>query len=101
MNFRMNKKKIILFVSAVIIVAGGLVLYAFARTINKTELEFRIHINEKLVRESTFGESPTFAIWLEDPVTGKVKTIFVTSRAGLGDWKERQLCLSHCQNGLR
>jgi hypothetical protein len=87
MNFRMNKKKIILFFSAAILVAGGLVIYAFASTINKTELEFRIHINEKLVRESTFGESPTFAIWLEDPLTSKVKTIFVTSRAGLGDWE--------------
>ncbi len=67
MNLRVNKKKILLFISAAILVAGGLVIYAFARTMNKTELEFRIHINEKLVRESTFGESPTFAIWLEDP----------------------------------
>jgi hypothetical protein len=87
MNFRMNKKKVLLLLSAAMLVTGGLALFAFARTINKTELEFRIHINEKLVRVSTFGESPTFAIWLEDPSTGKVKTIFVTSRAGLGDWE--------------
>lgn len=87
MNLRVNKRKIIVLFSAAVLIAGGLVLYAYARTINKTDLEFRIHINEKLVRESTFGESPTFAIWLEDPLTGTVKTIFVTSRAGLGDWE--------------
>jgi hypothetical protein len=28
-----------------------------------------LHINEQLVLESVFGESPTFAIWLEDPET--------------------------------
>jgi hypothetical protein len=87
MKLRMNKKKILLFLSAVILFAGCLVLYAFARIRNKTDLEFHIHINEKLVRVSTFGESPTFAIWLEDPSTGAVKTIFVTNRAGLGDWE--------------
>jgi hypothetical protein len=68
-------------------IAGCLVFYAFARTWNKTDIEFRIHINEKLVRESTFGESPTFAIWLEEPGTGLTQTIFVTNRAGLGDWE--------------
>lgn len=67
--------------------AGALVLFAFARTWNKTELEVRLHINEKLVQESTFGESPTFAIWIEDPETGTVQTVFVTDRAGRGDWE--------------
>ncbi|MBK8884884.1 MAG: hypothetical protein IPN67_21795 [Bacteroidales bacterium] len=101
MNLRVNKRKIVLFFSGAAFIAVCLVIYAYVRTINKTDLEFRIHINEKLVRESTFGESPTFAIWLEDPLAGTVKTIFVTSRAGLGDWKVKHQFLLHCQNGLR
>jgi len=81
-------KKVFLFgLVTAFIIAGALVFYAFARTWNKTEIEFRIHINEKLVQESAFGESPTFAIWLEDPVTGRTRTVFVTSRAGLNDWE--------------
>jgi len=39
------------------------------------------------VLESAFGESPTFAIWLEDPSTGSQQTVFVTRRAAVGDWE--------------
>lgn len=63
------------------------VLYAYRGTWGTTELEFRIHINEQLVQESAFGESPTFAIWLENPETGANKTVFVTRRAAVGDWE--------------
>jgi len=68
-------------------VAGCLVFYAFARTWGKTDLEFKIHINEELVMQSVYGESPTFAIWIENQKTGSVKTIFVTDRAGKDDWE--------------
>jgi hypothetical protein len=87
MQFRITKKAIVFAILAAVLIAGCLVLFAFARTWNKTDIEFRLHINEQLVQESTFGESPTFAIWLEDPETGSCQTIFVTSRAGLGDWE--------------
>lgn len=87
----MKSKKIkkILFIALIsgIFIIGCLILIAYARTWGKTDMEFRIHINEQLVRESVFGESPTFAIWIEDPKTGATQTIFVTSRAGLGDWE--------------
>ena len=64
-----------------------LVIFAFARTWNKTELEFLIHINEELVQQSVFGESPTFAIWLEDPDNGKTYTAYATRRVATGDWE--------------
>jgi len=70
-----------------IFVSFGLIIYAYARTWGKTEIEFRIHINEELVLQSVYGESPTFAIWIENPETKKTKTIFVTSRAGVDDWE--------------
>ncbi len=69
------------------IIIAGLVIFAFARTLNKTELEFQIHINEELVQQSVFGESPTFAIWLEDPDNGQTYTAYATRRVATGDWE--------------
>jgi hypothetical protein len=69
------------------IIIGGLVVFAFARTWNKTEIEFLIHINEELVQQSVFGESPTFAIWLEDPDNGQTFTAYATRRVATGDWE--------------
>lgn len=67
-----------------------LVVFAYTRTLNKTELEFLIHINEELVKQSVFGESPTFAIWLEDPDTGETHTVFATRRVATGDWEGKR-----------
>jgi hypothetical protein len=69
------------------IIIAVLVIFAYARTWNKTELEFLIHINEELVQQSVFGESPTFAIWLEDPDNGQTYTAYATRRVATGDWE--------------
>ena len=69
------------------LIIAVLVIFAFARTWNKTELEFLIHINEELVQQSVFGESPTFAIWLEDPDNGQTYTAYATRRVATGDWE--------------
>lgn len=91
MEEKKNIKKIIFsVVIAGIVLAGILVFVAYARTWGKTELEFRIHINEVLVMQSVYGESPTFAIWIEDKKTKSPQTIFVTSRAGLDDWEGKK-----------
>lgn len=71
-------------------IISGLILFAFAKTWNKTEIEFLIHINQELVQQSAFGESPTFAIWLEDPGNGLTHTAYVTRRAGVGDWEGKK-----------
>lgn len=75
---------------AALVVIVGLVVYAYARTLNKTELEFLIHINEELVQQSVFGESPTFAIWLEEPESGLTHTVFATRRVATGDWEGKK-----------
>jgi hypothetical protein len=49
-------------------------------------LEFDIRQDRDTILLSLYGEPPQFAIWLEDPVTGQYKTLFVTYRSGLGDW---------------
>lgn len=87
MAFKFTKKKALIALLTGVLIIGGLVFYAFAKTWNKTDIEFSIHINEKLIKESTFGEPPTFAIWLEDPETKLTQTVFVTNRAGKGDWE--------------
>jgi hypothetical protein len=87
LNFMKFKKYILKALVTGVVLIGGLVLFAFARTWGKTEIQFKVHINEKLVQQSTFGESPTFAIWIEDSETKETQTIFVTSRAGTGDWE--------------
>jgi len=74
-------------IPGLIIISVVIVLYAYRGTWGKVDLEFRIHINEQLVRESVFGESPTFAIWLENSETGINQTVFVTRRAAAGDWE--------------
>ncbi len=72
------------------VIIGGLVLFAYARTQNKTEIEFLVHINEALVQQSVYGESPTFAIWLEDPGNGQTFTAYATRRVATGDWEGKK-----------
>ncbi|WP_372933995.1 DUF2271 domain-containing protein [Mariniphaga sediminis] len=81
------KVRLLIVLLSGLFVLGSLIFYAYAQTWGKTELEFRIHINEELVLQSVYGESPTFAIWIENPETSETKTIFVTNRAGVNDWE--------------
>ena len=67
----------------IIIVAGVLIL----NTKGRTQVQVDIHQNKKLIHLSTFSEPPQFAIWLEDPNTHELKTLFVTHRVAIGDWE--------------
>lgn len=87
MEFNPRMRKTLFFFVSLFIIIAGILLYAYRGTWGKTDIEFRIHINEQLVLESAFGESPSFAIWLEDPLTGRNQTVFVTRRAAVGDWE--------------
>ncbi len=80
-------RRTIIIIIPLLILAAGLVIYAYRGTRGKTDIAFRIHINQQLVQESAFGESPTFAIWLEEPSTGRCRTVYVTRRAAVGDWE--------------
>jgi len=50
-------------------------------------LVFSIHQNRQIYEASIYGEPPQFAIWLQDPHSGTVKTVFVTYRTGHGDFE--------------
>lgn len=65
------------------ITAGFLIL----RTYGRTEIQIDIHQNKKIIHLSNFAEPPQFAIWLENPASGELKTVFVTHRVAKGDWE--------------
>jgi len=85
-----NKK---LIKTGIILLSGGLLLIAviagilIIKTWGRTEIQIDIHQNKKLIHLSNFAEPPQFAIWLENPVTKELKTVFVTHRVAKGDWE--------------
>ncbi len=83
---KLVKTGIILFLGGIliaVIIAGIVIL----RTRGRTVIQVDIHQNKQLIYLSTFAEPPQFAIWLEDPETKKLKTVFVTHRVAIGDWE--------------
>ncbi|MHC4395339.1 MAG: hypothetical protein ACYS1A_06750 [Planctomycetota bacterium] len=49
-------------------------------------IEFDIRQDMELPLRTPFNEPAQFAIWLEEPVSGRLQTIFVTYRSATGDW---------------
>ncbi len=69
-----------------VIIVILLAAFAWFRTLNKIELEFRVHLNPRLIQLSAYGEPPTFGIWLENNA-GKFANVYVTRRAFESDWE--------------
>jgi len=67
----------------ILVIAGVLIFRTFGRTL----IQFDVHMNKELIHLTTFAEPPQFAIWIENSITHKLKTVFVTSRVGKGDWE--------------
>ncbi len=55
-------------------------------------LRFTIHQEADIYEESDYGEPPQVAIWLEDPETGKKRTVYVTHRTATGDFHGKVEC---------
>lgn len=69
---------LLIFIVAGIVVAG---------TWGRTLIQIDIHQNKKIIHLSNFAEPPQFAVWLENPATKELKTVFVTHRVAKGDWE--------------
>jgi len=55
-------------------------------------LEFAFEQDPAIYEESDYGEAPQVAIWLEDSLSGQVKTVYVTYRAATGDYYGKVEC---------
>ena len=63
---------------------------------NTTLLSFSLALDQRVYDRSDYSEPPQFAIWLEDDVSGNIRTVWVTYRMGSGDWKGKL----HCHTAL-
>jgi len=92
-NSSMNFQKRKLIKTGIILLSGGLLLVliiagiVIMRTRGRTMIQIDIHQNKKIIHLSNFAEPPQFAIWLENPATKELKTVFVTHRVAKGDWE--------------
>lgn len=80
------KKLIITGIAGTFLIAL-IAVFLIVRTYGRTEIQIDIHQNKKIIHLSNFAEPPQFAIWLENPASGDLKTVFVTHRVAKGDWE--------------
>jgi hypothetical protein len=57
-----------------------------------TQLTIQLTLDQKVYDYTDYGEPPQIAIWLEQPETGKIKTLFVTRRTASDDWMGKMNC---------
>lgn len=81
--------RMIPFMLLVFILSSGLLL---AAPPDSVRLEFTFDQNPAIYEESDYGEAPQVAIWLEDTLSGQVKTVYVTYRAATGDYYGKVEC---------
>jgi hypothetical protein len=82
-----SQKKIIYLVLGVLLTVIATASVIIIKTLGRTQIQVNIRQNQEAIYASTFAEPPQFAIWLENVKTGKYQTVFVTRRAGAGDWE--------------
>ncbi len=55
-------------------------------------LTFSLSLDLDVYDSTDYGEPPQFAIWLENPDSNEIRTIWVTYRMGKGIWKGKMEC---------
>jgi len=56
---------------------------------NSTEqvmLKFALKLDPDIYTKSNYKKPPQFAVWLEEATEGTIRTVWVTSKTGIGDW---------------
>lgn len=86
-NRRKKPNPVVRFLMFALYLVFTVALVVIVKTWGRTQIQVDIHQNKELIHLSTFAEPPQFAIWLENPATGELKTVFVTHRVAIGDWE--------------
>ena len=59
---------------------------------NGNVLEFSLDINRSIYEHTDYGEPPQLAVWLEQPDSNKIQTVWVSHRTGKNQWKGKAIC---------
>ena len=51
-------------------------------------LKFSITIDKEVCQQNKYKRTPQFAVWLEQPETGEIRTVCVTQKTAKGNWGE-------------
>jgi len=103
MKFRFKKLLKIVFLTLFVIFICLEVLYQVIKHREKgapetVTLEFTLYQDPDIYMRSYGREPPQFAVWLEDSARKKIKTVYVTHKAGTGNWegiKENPIALPY------
>lgn len=59
---------------------------------DRVSLQFSMTVHESVYEQTNFGEPPQIAVWLADPQTESIRTVWVANRAGRRLWKGKFEC---------
>ena len=59
---------------------------------NGIVLEFSMDIDRSIYEYTDYGEPPQLAVWLEQPDSNKIQTVWVSHRTGKNQWKGKAIC---------
>ena len=55
-------------------------------------LQISLILNKEVYQKTNYGEPPQLAVWLEDPHSGAIQTVWVSYRMGTGRWAGKAEC---------
>jgi len=91
MNYKQANIRV--FILIFLLVGSGRILSReMPEEAKKVDLKFSMQVHEDVFEMTNFGEPPQIAIWLENPLTGDVRTVWVARRSGRRLWKGKFEC---------
>jgi hypothetical protein len=88
-----NALRIALVAGLAIVLVGSCHSREVAEAASETvALVFEVELNQRVYEDSTWGDPPQLAIWLENERDRSVRTVAVTHRTGAGDWEGKVEC---------